>query len=81
MTAAHLGTQNAADSEQLALKILANATSYGVFIELNVLPCEDTLKEMKRRLYGILQFYKASWGDLGDNIRLVLSAQTASLPC
>ena len=24
------------DSEQLALKILANATSYGVFIELNV---------------------------------------------
>jgi RecA-family ATPase len=32
---------------------------------------EDNMKEMKRREYGILQFYDACWGDLGDNVNLV----------
>ncbi len=37
------------DSEQLSLKILANATSYGNFIEINV---EDLARPQKRTLYG-----------------------------
>ena len=37
------------DSAQLTLKILANATSYGNFVELNV---EDLAKPQKRALYG-----------------------------
>ena len=35
------------DSEQLALKILANATSYGIFIELNVDEPEETEFQVK----------------------------------
>ena len=35
------------DSEQLALKILANATSYGIFIELNVDEPEDAEFQVK----------------------------------
>jgi hypothetical protein len=37
------------DGEQLALKILANATSYGIFLELNV---EDVTKPERRQLFG-----------------------------
>jgi hypothetical protein len=37
------------DSEQLALKIIANAASYGCFVELNV---EDLSKPNKRLCYG-----------------------------
>jgi len=37
------------DSEQLALKILANATSYGIFVELNVEELED---REQRLCYG-----------------------------
>ena len=38
------------DSEQLATKILANATSYGIFIELNVESMDD--KEQRQIFYG-----------------------------
>jgi RecA-family ATPase len=43
-----------------------------------VLSTEDDTAEMKRRMHGILQFYKsdarpfgAHWADLGDNVRLI----------
>jgi hypothetical protein len=35
------------------------------------LSCEDNLKEMKRRQYGILKFYNAGWSDLKDDVRLI----------
>lgn len=35
------------------------------------LSCEDNMKEMKRREYGILQYYDAEWDDFGDDVRLV----------
>jgi hypothetical protein len=37
------------ETEQLALKILANATSYGIFMELNV---EDLLEKRVWQRYG-----------------------------
>lgn len=49
LAAANPSDRAALDSAQLTLKILANATSYGNFVELNV---EDLSKPQRRKCFG-----------------------------
>ena len=55
------------DSEQLALKILANATSYGVFIELNVEDADEDEGDFEiHTALGSRRTHSAKWEKPGD---------------